>query len=154
MSDQLWGTCPWCQRRKRVTKVEEPLLYAHDRPGGNFPCLGSGQDPKEGSVRTADKVSLAIDEWQRDALASTWTNGRSREDIVNELRDLINQGAEPACPRPDPTIVETYTDESLYGDGVDSWQGDASWGWEVAYAFLWLGAIAAGFAAGWWWRGR
>lgn len=143
MSDQLWGTCRWCQRRKRVTKAEEPLLYTHDRPGGNFPCLGSGQDPREGSVRTAEKVSLVkpVVPIQLGEIKTNWARGKSNAEVVQELRDLIGRGP---LDRPRPDLVDEFTITV----------GETGWGWEVAYAFLWLGAIAAGFAVGWWWRGR
>lgn len=149
MSGQLWGTCGWCEHRKRVTRASG-ILYRHAWEGGE--CEGSGAFPVLDSVRTAT-VSL-------DKLDASWANGRSREDIVNELRELITNRTG------DPDIVETYTDFELVPDDISDVallgveiapyrrEVEASWGWEVAYVFLWLGALAAGFAAGWWWRGR
>lgn len=105
MSGQLWGECPYCARRKRLTKGD--LLYGHKNRGG-YDCFGGGVGPVDGSVRTADKVSL------------------TKVDVVDEYTD--------------PAIVTA--------------EYPSAWGWDALYAFLWLGALAAGFAAGWWWRGR
>lgn len=167
MSDQLWGTCPWCQRRKRVTKAEEPLLYTHDRPGGNFPCLGSGQDPKEGSVRNAagdtpeelaalaDRVSLTkpVETYIR----SGWPVGMTNAEIVQELRDLIDKG--PAVKLdtwqrdalgPGKDFVDTYSNESL----IDTWEDEGGWGWEAVIVAVLVAVGVGSFLAGWWWARR
>lgn len=98
MSGQLWGTCGWCEHRKRVTKASG-ILYRHTWEGSE--CEGSGAFPVLDSVRARD-------------------------------------------------VVDVYTNPDIIANELPT----ASWGWDALYALLWLGALAAGFAAGWWWRGR
>lgn len=58
MSDQLWGECPYCTRRKRLTKGG--LLYGHKNRGG-YDCFGGGCGPVDGSVRAAPVTPPKVD---------------------------------------------------------------------------------------------